>query len=167
MLNLSDIGVVKVKKEERERVARLRTQHPQEDLFRIRINNQESLDGKEPVTGCCNGDEFMIPRDQDWICPRGHVSVLGLAVFQDMKLEEAQENGVPVYYRVHSQRMRFHLIMYGKLALDALDKELADEAKKATKASEKAAAKHAADKAAGLLDDDDAPAADGNKGGVA
>jgi len=157
MLNLNDVGVVKVKTEERERVSRLRLQHPHTDLFRIRINNQESLDGKEPVTGCCNGDEFMIPREQDWICPHGHLSVLALAVFQDMKLEEAQENGVPVYYRVHSQRMRFHLIIYGKLDLAALDKDLEAEAKKAAKAAEKLAAKRAADKAAGLLDDDDEP----------
>lgn len=164
-MNLNDIGVVNVKKEERGRVARLRKQYPGTDLFRIRIHNQESLDGKEPVTGCCNGDKFMIPREQDWICPKGHLSVLNLAEFNDMRMEEDVEKGVPVWYRVQSNRMRFHLIVYGKLDLDALDKELEAEAKKAAKAAEKRAAKRAADKAAGLINDDDDDTEDGAEGG--
>lgn len=166
-MKLSDVGIVKVKKDERERVARLRRMYPKTDLYRIRINNQEALDGKEPVTGCCNGDEFIIPREQDWVCPKGHLSVLLLTEFQDVDFVEEVEKGVPVWYRVHSLRQRYHLVVYGRLDLAALDKELAEEAKKAAKAAEKLAAKHAADKAAGLLGDgDDEPdAGDGPEGG--
>lgn len=168
MFDINEIGVVKVKKAEREAVARLRIKYPTERLFRIRLNNQESLDGKEPVTGCLNGDFFIIPREQDWVCPRGHLEVLKDAVFQDVALEEDIVKGVPVWNRIHNQRQRFHVVVYGELDLAALDKELAAEAKKAQKAMEKAALEEAKRKAS---DGDQDPGGDdtaqgGDAGGV-